>query len=60
MEVLPVTKICLMWEEGAAPSSLVKNPLEGFLCRGELCLLVRLAHRQSRRREFAGISERLG
>ena len=31
LEALPVTKICLMWEEGAVPSSLVKNPLAGFL-----------------------------
>ena len=60
LEALPVTKICLIWEEGAVPSSLAKNPLGGFLCQDELCLLVRLVHRQSRRRVFAEILERLG
>ena len=60
LEVLPVTKICLIWEEGAAPSSLAKNPLEGFLCQGELCLLACLVHQQSRQRVFVGILEHLG
>ena len=35
LEALPVTKICLMWEEGAAPSSPVKNPFVGFLYQDE-------------------------
>ena len=60
LEALPVTKICLRWEEGAAPSSPSKNPLVESLDQGESCSLVCLVCRQYRRIGFAAILECLG
>ena len=57
LEALLVTKICLIWEKGAAPSSPVKNPPVGILGQGELCLFARLVHQQNCQRQFVKISE---